>query len=469
MLALWLSAGAATRKAVYASYSEVQPILAALAEVLPAALKNQSPAGVAALWPNWALRHDAEIRTRLIQGEEDSVANFLLFGTLYTQQPRVTWEDLTGLGQREIQASGNVSPEMSRVVSNVVRARADDLVGALAAPGDNERLRFVRRLVRQQGYNFTTAEARACLRNYLLANVDRVLKDHLRYARELETARKRGDTTQEFAERSKLYRDRGLSLDTSLFPNFSVEESLKAMQAQGLLAEGRVRRVAIIGPGLDFADKQDSYDFYPQQTLQPFALVDTLLRLGLAQADALEVTTLDISARVNEHLARARRRAQGGQSYVVHLVHDPRVPWKPAAVRYWERFGDQIGSPVRLVGVPTSAGELKVRAVRIRPAIVSSVTPVELNIVLQHLDLCAAERFDLIVATNIFIYYGVFEQSLALANVGQMLRPGGFLLSNNALLELPSSRVRSVDYLTTIYSDRPDDGDHIVWYQRMRD
>jgi len=37
---------------------------------------------------------------------------------------------------------------------------------------------------------------------------------------------------------------------------------------------------------------------------------------------------------------------------------------------------------------------------------------------------------------------------------------------NNALLELPGSGIRSVDYTTVVYSDRPNDGDHIVWYQR---
>jgi len=88
---------------------------------------------------------------------------------------------------------------------------------------------------------------------------------------------------------------------------------------------------------------------------------------------------------------------------------------------------------------------------------------------LQHFNLPPAERFDLIIATNILVYYDNFEQSLAMANVERMLRPGGFLLSNNALLELPSSRMHSLDYLTVVYSDRPDDGDHIVWYQRASD
>ena len=58
------------------------------------------------------------------------------------------------------------------------------------------------------------------------------------------------------------------------------------------------------------------------------------------------------------------------------------------------------------------AGDLKIRAVRIRPAIVSLVTPEDVNIVLQRIELPAQEGFDLIVATNIFVYYDLFEQSL---------------------------------------------------------
>jgi len=106
---------------------------------------------------------------------------------------------------------------------------------------------------------------------------------------------------------------------------------------------------------------------------------------------------------------------------------------------------------------------LAIRAVRIRPQMVRRVRASDLNVVMQRI---SRAGYDLIVATNVFVYYDLFEQCLALQNVGQMLRPGGFLLSNNALLELPSSQVHSVGYLTTVYSDRPDDRDHIVWYQR---
>ena len=116
---------------------------------------------------------------------------------------------------------------------------------------------------------------------------------------------------------------------------------------------------------------------------------------------------------------------------------------------------------------PAALGPLQVRAVSIRPAFVSLISSADVDIILQHLELVPTERFDLIIATNILVYYDTFEQSLALANVEQMLRPGGLLLSNNALLELPASKMRSVGYESVAYSDRAADGDHIIWYQRQ--
>src|SRR5205085_5039047 len=189
-----------------------------------------------------------------------------------------------------------------------------------------------------------------------------------------ETARVQG-AGEEFIERSSLFRTRGLSSDTTLLPNYALEEALKAIQGRGLLTTGNVRRVAIIGPGLDFTDKQEGYDFYPQQSIQPFAIVDTLLRLGLAQPETLQVTTFDLSPRVNDHLARARQRALRGQAYTVQLPRDMHAGWKPDVVSYWEHFGDQIGVPVQPVTVPADAGDLRVRAVRIRPEAVARAPP----------------------------------------------------------------------------------------------
>jgi hypothetical protein len=168
---------------------------------------------------------------------------------------------------------------------------------------------------------------------------------------------------------------------------------------------------------------------------------------------------------VNNHLSRAAANARRGTAYTIQLPRDAEGQWKPDAIEYWTRFGDRIGNPVTPVRAPASLGNLTVRAVRVRPAIVSLITPEDTNIVLQRLDLPPGQRFDLLIATNILVYYDEFEQSLALLNVEHMLRPGGLLLSNNALLELPSSKIHSVGYNTAVYSNRANDGDHIVWYQ----
>ena len=60
----------------------------------------------------------------------------------------------------------------------------------------------------------------------------------------------------------------------------------------------------------------------------------------------------------------------------------------------------------------------------------------------------------------------MFEQSLALANLAKMLRPGGVLLSNDLLHELPMTPMNSVGYTDVGYTDSGD-GDRIIWYQRQ--
>ena len=98
-------------------------------------------------------------------------------------------------------------------------------------------------------------------------------------------------------------------------------------------------------------------------------------------------------------------------------------------------------------------------------ALHASLGAVDLNAVYQHLEIPSEEKFDLVIATNILVYYDVFEQQLALANLEHMLRPGGFLLTNNAMLELPNSSFKGVDYTAVPYSDKHADGDQIFWYQ----
>ena len=161
-------------------------------------------------------------------------------------------------------------------------------------------------------------------------------------------------------------------------------------------------------------------------------------------------------------------RARNGTGYVVHLPRDPEGMWSDSLIAYWRRFGDQVAEETNPVAAPPGAGIVQVRAVRVRPAVVLTVVADDLNIVLQRLEpVQDDDRFDLVIASNIFVYYDAVEQSLALANVAAMLRPGGVLLSNHSVPALPATGMRAGGATRVVYSSRPDDSDRVLWYQRQ--
>ena len=103
--------------------------------------------------------------------------------------------------------------------------------------------------------------------------------------------------------------------------------------------------------------------------------------------------------------------------------------------------------------------------VRIHPAVVASTVPRDLNIILERLDLSPERRFDLIIATNILVYYGIFEQSLALSNLASMLRPQGLFLSSDYVYPLPDIPMTIVGDTEVSYTGDAT-GDFVIWYER---
>jgi SAM-dependent methyltransferase len=326
------------------------------------------------------------------------------------------------------------------------------MVAGIAAPGGNERLQFARRVIERHGADVTTADGTAAAAQVLREALLRMVADYDTYFRDTVP----GATT---------LRSGGLSSDTSIYAAFAVDAALKDVAAMGLLRPGAVRRVAVIGPGLDFTDKQEGYDFYPLQTIQPFAVIDSLRARNLAAAQDFAMTTYDLNPRVNDHIEAARQRAARGAAYTVQFPRDATQRWQRDLLSYWTRVGEKIGERAQGTPPPPAAGRVDVRGIRVRPDVVQAMTARDLNIVLQRPDpLAEGERFDLVVATNILVYYDVFEQSLALANIARMLRPGGILLANTPLLELPSVAVHRVGETRVAYTDAA--SDVIAWYRR---
>ena len=439
---------------VFTSYASVKPVLDQPGDVLPAELRNPNEAK----WNAWSQREDKAIRARLQQGDLDSMVNLLLYGTSFTKQARIKVENLT---------------EASK--AGTLRARVDDLIAGLRNPGDNERLVFLSGLLRSKGIDPSTPGETGV---FIYNNLQRVIQEMGTLAKRAEEAKglvkpdavrpgAAPDPSAIFGWRAGLFRDRGISLDTSIFPSFSIDQALRDLKNRGVLREGQVARVAVIGPGLDVIDKneQSSYDYYPQQTLQPFAVYDSLVRLGLARRNAVSMSIFDISSKVIDHVQRARERARSdarmpGTGYVIQLPRQTQ-PWPADLTAYWRALGDRVGAEVAPIRPPEILQGLETRAVRIRPDVVLACEPMDLNIVLERINLAEADRFDLVVGTNIFIYYDAFERSLALENAGAMLRSGGLLLTNDRLPEVPGGSMRQAGL-----TDVPYNHDAVGWYRK---
>lgn len=457
--ALGASPQTTTVEARRLALAEARPVIEAYANALPEVLPVEATRDPKA-WSKYIEQREKDLQARLEQGDLDTLANLLLFGTSFTTEPVLTPARL-----QQIAAQTQGTSKEAGSVGSTYQGRLRDLAIGIANPKGNERLQYMRALLLKKGFQFATAEDFNKTGAFLASNLVRMLGDNQKLAEALQRARE-ADAETEFRERSQVFERRGISLDTSIFPNFALEEALKALKEKSVLRPGSVRRVAIVGPGLDTINKDVGFDYYPEQTNQPFAVADSLLRLGLAREDRLQVTTLDISERVNAHIRATRNRAQGGAGYTLQLPIRSNIEWKPEALEYWETVGSAVGEKALPLAAPADAGEPRTRAVKVRPAIVLRVRPRSLDVVYERLALPAGEKFDLIVGTNIFVYYGAFEQTLAELNLAAMLRDGGVVLTNDTLpTNGEPAALREIGFSATVYSDRKNDGDRIVWLQ----
>jgi hypothetical protein len=431
----------------FISFQAAQPAIKAMADSLPPELKAVSPLD-AERWSKWAQTEDRAIRERLDRGTEDTLTNLLRFGVTFTKEYRVTDEYLVRYGQ-------------SSLVDAFADNRANDLVAAMAKPNAPEGIADMRRFVEKNGFSLKTRQERAKLKKYLLENLARLRDEFLKYRAQAKDEK-----------RFQLFQDRGISLDTNLWPDYALDLQFRDMIEKRLLKPGSVRRIAIVGPGLDFANKEAGNDFYPPQTTQPFAVLDSLFRLGVADPATVELYTLDISQEVNAHVERAKKNAIQGRSYTVQLPWNTERPmsgeYRASFVAYWQALGEKIGGPVPAIAVPDAAAGTRTRALKIRPEIVRKVTALDMNVVYQRLAPSSQLAFDLIIGTNIFVYYGEFEQLLARANLAAMLKPGGYLLSNDKLADKVPFGLDDVLETPVTSSVQPLVRDIMFCYQRSK-
>ena len=136
-------------------------------------------------------------------------------------------------------------------------------------------------------------------------------------------------------------------------------------------------RVAVIGPGLDFSDKNEdaSYDYYPQQTLQPFALYDSLVRLGLARPNAVSMSIFDMKFQGDRPYPASPRAAPHEYRLCDPVAARSRASVVEAElIAYWRSLGDQVGTEAAPIRPPEIFQSVETRAVRVRPEVVLTPT-----------------------------------------------------------------------------------------------
>jgi hypothetical protein len=148
------------------------------------------------------------------------------------------------------------------------------------------------------------------------------------------------------------------------------------------------------------------------------------------------------------------------------LPLNPDGRWRDGFLQYWTGFGAALGAEVPGMAAADQTVPVRQRTIRVRPEIVVTVIPRDLNIVARHEVLTDAQRLDLVIATNVLVYYDPLDQQLALANIAQMLRPGAYLLANTAIVPVMATGITRVGGVDVTHSDRPNSRDRVWVYRR---
>jgi hypothetical protein len=337
---------------------------------------------------------------RVREGDLDHLIYYALQSTHFTRRPPIE----PALSAKSLVEGGQHAPAD-------VRARIGDLLKAVDSSSADPRLTYFRSLVRSTFPNARAREA-GLIHEYM-----RVMK--FVYDKEFVAQRAGPDAVED------LYRSRGLSTDTEVEAGYVVYNGLGILKS--LAPATRIRRVLIVGPGLDLAPRTGFLETRAPQSYQPWAVIDALVSLGLSRAEDLSVVGADINPRVVDHLKEASRSppmltlVSGiGETSTVHLAQD--------YLDYFARLGKSVGE-ISEPAQPKQLAGHQSKEVRIRADVAHTLSAEQLDIVTARLE---GAQFDLIVATNILPYFDDTKLMLAMSNIQAMLVPGGIFMHNES-------------------------------------
>ncbi len=371
--------------------------------------------------------------SREVRGEYDHLIYFLLQSMTFTQQPRIEpalssrgfVSGLSDADRKKYLTDGSAYLPSKERMPKPARARMMDFIVAISRQSSDERMNYCKSLLSQ------TSDSSTPLDQHLYSEYARSMK--FLYLKEF--ASRAIEKEQHAALIGSLYQDRGHSTDTQIEANYAVYVALASLKAQS--PSTRIRKVLIVGPGLDFAPRTDLIDLFGPQSYQPFAVVDALIGLKLADAAHLQIHCVDINQRVINYLSGLKQNKQITLSILSGITDTSSRPLTREFREYFRVLGKIIGHEADLKVPATYDSHLK-KEIRISPEIGEIISVDRLNIITERYE--PAPNFDLIVVTNVFPYFKQTELIYALANIAAMMVEGGYLI-HNELQTVPSSVV----------------------------
>jgi hypothetical protein len=387
-------------------------------DVAPLARRFEAWRLSASEFPSYIERIHQQNRQRVREGDLDHLVFYLLqssrFTTLPAIEPAVSARALVeSLEPAQRDDFLNRSKIDATRVPGAVRSRIAAFERALDKPGDDARLRYFKDLV---GEAFPRAKD-------LDASLGAEYLRAMRFVYQKEFVAQRSERPADAV--ADLYRSRGLSTDTAVEAGYLVQIGLAVVK--GLQPDRRIRRVLIVGPGMDLAPRTGFLEV-PPESYQPWAVIDGLVSIGLARLDDLEVTAADINPRVVAHLRRSAT-SPPTLSLTSEIAAKDGVSFSGDYRDYFASLGAELSRPAAAPRAVEDAGGHLHKSVRVSPAAAKVLRAEPLDIVTERF---AGPPFDLVIATNILPYFDDQQLALAASNIAAMLAPGGVFLHNEA-------------------------------------
>ena len=337
-----------------------------------------------------------ELPARLRDGDWDHVVHYALQSRRFTKLPAIE----PGESARRWKLQARIPDDAAARLNAFVASKAQGIRHAA-----------MRAMVRDQ------AELH---RQYIRAM-------HFLYEKEWASTEHKGVARRSFV--AGLYQNRGHSTDTDVTAGYGVHTGLGVLSA--LQPATKIHRVLLVGPGLDWAPRMGLEEDSPPQSLQPYALADSLVRLGLSGAGDLQVDCVDLNPRVVAHIDSF---AAGSRRLILHDTAGD-AEWQNYFLSLGKAIGIRIGFDVA-----------------VSSQVANSIRAWQMNILTQRV---TRADYDLVVATNVLVYFNDCELGLALSNIAQALRPGGHFLHNELRpaveawgreLSMPPLHARTVNF-----------------------